>query len=77
MPLVTAIRTSLENITLRYFHYFAIFPICSTCTMCAKYMYSGTKLRSGTVAKENEKFTVVCSCSPQNLEFGNFMLLFC
>ena len=29
------------------------------------------------VRKENEKFTVVCSRSPQNLEFGHFALLFC
>ena len=29
------------------------------------------------VKKENEKFTVVCSRSPQNLEFGHFTLLFC
>ena len=34
--------------------------------------------RSGVqVKKENEKFTVVCSRSPQNLEFDNFTLLFC
>ena len=34
--------------------------------------------RSGVqVKKENEKFTVVCSRSPQNLEFGHFTLLFC
>ena len=33
--------------------------------------------RSGVqVKKENEKFTV-CSCSPKNLEFGHFTLLFC
>ena len=29
------------------------------------------------VKKENEKFTVVCSCSPENREFGHFTLLFC
>ena len=29
------------------------------------------------VRKEKEKFTVVCSCSPQNLKFGHFTLLFC
>ena len=29
------------------------------------------------VNKDNEKFTFVCSRSPQNLEFGHFMLLFC
>ena len=29
------------------------------------------------VKKEIEKFTVVCSCSPPNLEFGHFTLLFC
>ena len=28
------------------------------------------------VIKENEKFTVVCSHSPQNHEFGHFTLLF-
>ena len=29
------------------------------------------------VKKENEKFTVVCSRYPKNLEFGHFTLLFC
>ena len=29
------------------------------------------------VKKENEEFIVVCSRSPQNLEFGHFTLLFC
>ena len=34
--------------------------------------------RSGVqVKKEDGKFTVVCSRSPQNLEFGHFTLLFC
>ena len=34
--------------------------------------------RSGVqVKKENKKFTVVCSRSPQNLEFVHFTLLFC
>ena len=28
------------------------------------------------VETENEKFTVMCSSSPQNLEFGHFTLLF-
>ena len=28
------------------------------------------------VETENEKFTVMCSRPPKNLEFGNFMLLF-
>ena len=27
------------------------------------------------VSAENEKFTVICSRSPQNLEFGHFMWL--
>ena len=29
------------------------------------------------VKKENEKFPVMCSRSPKNLEFGHFTLLFC
>ena len=34
--------------------------------------------RSGVqVRKENEKFTVVRSCSPQNLQRSHFTLLFC
>ena len=34
--------------------------------------------RSGVqVKKEDEKFTVVCSRSPKNLEFGHLTLLFC
>ena len=34
--------------------------------------------RSGVqIKKESEKFTVVCSRSPKNLEFGHFTLLFC
>ena len=28
------------------------------------------------VETENEKFTIVCSCTPQNFEFGHFTLLF-
>ena len=46
-------------------------------------MYNVTELSSNRtggngvqVETENEKFTVMCSSSPQNLEFGNFMLLF-
>ena len=31
----TATRTSVENVTSRYFYYFAIIPIRSTCTMWA------------------------------------------
>ena len=39
--------------------------------------YPGTKSRRGVrVKKENEKFTVVCSCSPKNLLFVHFTL-FC
>ena len=33
----TAMKTLLENVTLRNFYYFAIIPIRSTCTMRAKY----------------------------------------
>ena len=37
-----ATKTSLENITSRYFNYSAIIPIRSTCTIWAK--YPGTEL---------------------------------
>ena len=33
----TATKTSLENISSRYFYYFAIIPIRSTCTMWPNY----------------------------------------
>ena len=62
----TTTKTSLENVTSRNFYYFAIIPLRSTFTMWAK--YPGTVYRNGVqVGKENEKFTVVCSCSPKTL----------
>ena len=71
-------KTPLENITFFDLCYFAIISIRSTCTKMAN--YPSTKL-VGTggvqVEKENEKFTFVCSRSPQNLEFDYFALLFC
>ena len=76
MATATATKTSLENISSRYFYYFAIIPIRSTCTMWPNYPVTeqvGTGLKFET---ENEKLTVVCSRSLQNLEFGNFTLLF-
>ena len=41
--------------------------------------YPVTKLVGATLKlrKLNEKFAVMRSCSPQNLEFGHFTLMFC
>ena len=67
-----AMKTSLENITFFICAYFAIISPRSTSTEMAN--YPGTKLVQ--VKRENETFTVVCSRSPQNLEFGYFTMLF-
>ena len=67
--MATATKTSLENISSRYFYYFASIPIRSTCTMWSNYPETeqvGTGFKSET---ENEKLTVVCSRSLQNLDF--------
>ena len=63
-------------LTLFHFCYFVISLTGSTSTETAN--YPGTKLVvvAFQVKKENEQFTVVCSCPQQYLEFGHFMLLF-
>ena len=70
-------KTSLENITSFYLwlcDYFNSLNLWKN----SKLTRNQIGLRSGLrVKKENEKFTVVCSRSPENLEFSHFMLLFC
>ena len=68
----TATKTSLENIGSRYSYNFAIFPIHLTCTMWPNSNRTGGN--GVQVETENETFSVVCSRSPQNLEFGHFVL---
>ena len=55
----TAAKTSLENITSRYFYYIAIIPIRSTCTMWTK--YPGAKL-IGTAFKQGGRKISSPSC---------------
>ena len=74
----TATKTSPENISSFHLCYFAIISTCSTFTKMAN--YPGTKMVgvvSVQVKKENEKFTVVRSRSPQNLKCCHFTLSFC
>ena len=72
-------KMSLENILnvilFDCLCYFAIISTHSTCTKTANYL--GTKVHVVGVNKGNEKFTMVCSRSPQKLEFGHFTLSFC
>ena len=77
MTTAMAMKTSLENITLRYFYYFANYSNSSN--LCSVAEVSGNYVdRNGVhVRKMNEKFTVVCSRPPQILEFDHFVLLFC
>ena len=51
----TATRTSLENVTLGNFYYFAIFPTRSTCTLWAK--NTGTKFME-TVFTQGRKWKI-------------------
>ena len=80
MTMAMPAEASLENISLCYLNFFTIIisSIRLTCTMCTKYSYIQDLIdRNGIqVRKENEKFMVVCSCSPQNHEFGHFRFLF-
>ena len=74
--MATATKTWPENTSSRYLYYFAIIPILSTCTMWPNHPVTeklGTAFKLGQRMK---KITVMCSRSPQNLEFGHFTLLF-
>ena len=74
----TPTKTSLENITPRYFNYVANIPARSNCTMTVAEQPRNKISRNGVqIKKENENITVLCSSSLQNLEFGHFTLLFC
>ena len=57
---MTAAKTSLENVTLRSFYYFAIIPIRSTGTLWAK--YAGTKFME-TAFKQGKKMKQSPSCA--------------
>ena len=74
--MVTAMKTSLENITL--FQFVLLhnnISTHSTCTKTANLPRNPAGVRGIQVKKENEKFTIVCSCSAQNFEFGHFIIL--
>ena len=69
-------KTSLENVT------FISFVLIDDYLNSFNFFKNGKQPRNQTdrsgvrVNKENEKFAVVCSRSPRNLESGNFTLLF-
>ena len=73
----TATKTSLENTSLLRLCYFREY--FNSLNFYKSGVLSRNQIgRSGVqVKKENEKFTVVCSRSPQNLKCGHFTLLFC
>ena len=61
----TPTKTSLENISSRHLHYFAIIPIRSLCAMWPNYPEK-EQVRTGPgkglqVETENERLTVMCS----------------
>ena len=71
-------KTSLQNIISFHLCYFAIISTRSTSTKTIDKLPRNQIGRSSVqVTKENKKFTVVCSRSPQNLEFDHFTLLLC
>ena len=73
-----ATKTSPENISLFHLCYFAIISNLSTLIYKNGELSRNQIGRSDVqVQKENEKFTVVRSLSPQDLKCGHFMLLFC
>ena len=70
-----------ENVILRYNfisfvllrHYFNSFNLYTNDKLPRNQIGRSTV----QVKEENDKFTVVCLRSPQNVEFGHFTLLFC
>ena len=67
--MATATKTPLENITSRYFNYFAIIPIRSTCTMWPNYLATE---KVGTVFKLRQRIKTLPSFSdvlPKTLNF--------
>ena len=72
-------RLSLIKTYLLAFHVLRKFRDSAPLTMCKNGELSENQIgRNGVQGKkEKEKFTVMCSRSPQNLEFGHFTLLFC
>ena len=73
----TPTKTSLENIALFHLCYFTIISTRSTAYRNSELPKNQIDRLVVQVKKENEKFTVVCSRSPQNLKFGQLMLLLC
>ena len=75
--MATTTKTSLENTSLLHLCYFREY--FNSLNFYKSGELSRNQIgRSGVqVKKENEKFTVVCSRSLQNLKCGHFTLLFC
>ena len=74
--MATPTKTSLENISSRCLHFFAVIPIPSSCTMCSNYPVTE---RVGTALNLTERMKNVLpmrSRYPQHLEYGHFTLLF-
>ena len=73
---VTPMKTSLGIVGLFYFGYFVIISTRPTST---EWLLTRNQIgRTGFhVKKENKKFTIVCSRSPENLEFDHFTFLSC
>ena len=64
--MATPTKTSLENITSRCLHFFAIIPIRSSCTMCANYPATeqvGTALKM-TERIKNYRYVLTFSTVP-------------
>ena len=66
-PTGTPTETSLGNINSRYLKYFMIIPSRSTGLMGFNCPETGLVRKARKLKKQNEKFTVVCSRSPQTL----------
>ena len=71
MMMAMPTKTSLEIVDLFYLCYFVIISTRSTST--ERRLPRNQIGRSGFhIKKENKKFTIVCSCSPENLECDHF-----
>ena len=74
--MLTEMKMSLEKIASFYLCHFANISTHSTCIKSGKLPRNQIGRHGISVEKENEKFTVVCSRSPQSLEFGHLRCCF-
>ena len=69
-----------ENVTWKLYKFMLLALFHDYFNLFNLYMWLNCPVTTGGngihVVTENEKFTIVCSCSQQNLEFGHFTLLF-